>query len=196
MINKTGIQMAQNMKQFLQIVQPLPVKYGYSRGIKRSDLVVTYYQTSSIVTRGIGNHILSERETYLITVQAKTAEQCILFSQLIRRGTDGSYFEFVSDNIRKDTTVADGWINSIIVYAYVGLTVEQVAYTAEQVRQELQEIADNYIFVTSRYDETLSASFIDKLVIPPLEERTYSYAEFIALKNKYLDKLLLATMEF
>lgn len=196
MISKTALQMASSMKRFLEIVQPLPVKYGYSRGIKKGDVIVTYYQAGSMLTKGIGNQIISERQTYLVTVQTKTAEQCILYSQMIRRGTERSNVEFVSDSIRKDTTVADGWINSMIMYMYTGVEAQQLVYTAEQVRQALQEIADMYIFITSQYDETLSKSFIDKLIIPGLEDREYSYSEFISLKQKYLDKLLLTTTEY
>lgn len=196
MINASAVQMATSVKQFLEVVQPLQVKYGYSRGARTGDAVLTYYQVGSTLNKGIGNQIVSERQTYLITVQTKTAEQCLLYSQLIRRGTDRSNYEYVSDSIRRDTTVENGWINSIVIYAYTSVEAIQHMFTAEEVREELQQIADRYLFTTSIYNETVAASFIDKLKIPKLQDREYTLNEFIALKQKYLDKLLLTTIVF
>ena len=195
-MSKTAVEMATSVKQFLELVQPLPVKYGYSRGARTGEIVLTYYQVGTTLTKAIGNQIVSERQTYLITVQTKTAEQCLLYSQLIRRGTNKSNFEFVSDNTRRDSTVENGWINSIIIYVYTDVQAPQYLFTAEEVREELQLIADNYIFVTNIYNTAVANSFIDKLKIPKLQDRSYTLTEFIELKQKYLDKLLLTTIVF
>lgn len=196
MINLSTVSMATEMKHFLEIVQPLSIKYGYSRGVRKEDDIITYSYSGSTNRRGIGNQLMSERQTYIVTVQTKTAKQCLIFSELIRRGTNKSVVEFVSDNIRKDTTVKDGWINTIILYLYTGLSVAQKVYTAEEVRNVLQEIADMYIFVTSMYDETLAQSFIDRYIVPELDKDLYSYEEFIQLKQEYIDRLLLTTTEY
>ena len=119
-----------------------------------------------------------------------------MYSGLIKRGTESSFIAFVSDDLRKDTTAQDGWINTIILSAYNGLEVEQQVFTPDQVRNLLQEIADRYIFVTSMYSETVASSFIDRYIVPQLEDKNYSRAEVLALKQQYLDKLLLATTEF
>ena len=145
------------------------------------------------MTRAIGNQLIGERQTFIVTVQTKTAEQNMLYSQLIRRGTERSSVEFVSDGIRKDTTVKDGYVNTIILYIYTSVEAPQMSYTPEQVQIELQEITDRYIFITSIYNNTLSESIIDKFIVPKLDKEQYSYAEFLALKQKYLDKLLLTT---
>ena len=195
-MSKTAVEMATSVKQFLELVQPLPVKYGYSRGARTGEIVLTYYQVGTTLTKAIGNQIVSERQTYLITVQTKTAEQCLLYSQLIRRGTNKSNFEYISDSIRRDTTVENGWINSIIIYTYTSVDAGQYLFSAEEVREELQAIADNYIFVTNIYNTAVANSFIDKLKIPKLQDRSYTLTEFIELKQKYLDKLLLTTIVF
>lgn len=195
-MNKSAVEMATSVKQFLEVVQPLPVKYGYSRGARTSEVVLSYYQAGTTLTKAIGNQIVSERQTYLVTIQTKTAEQCLLYSQLIRRGTNKSNFEYISDSIRRDTTVENGWINSIIIYTYTSVDAGQYLFSAEEVREELQAIADNYIFATSQYNTTVANSFIDKMKIPKLQNRTYTLQEFIELKQKYLDKLLLTTLVF
>ena len=187
---------ATSMKSFLEIVQPLPVKYGYSRGIRTEEAYVTYRQTGSTFSKAIGNSIVSERVTYVITVQTKTAEQNMLYSQCIKWGTEGSDVEFISDDVRPDVTVKDRWINTIILRMYTVVKVQRQAFTAEEVRQELQAIADRYIFCTSIYDATLAQSFIDRLVIPALEDREYSYQEVMSLKRLYLDKLILETTQY
>lgn len=184
------------MKNFLEMVQPLPVKYGYPRSVKRGPSFVTYQDMGTEMRKSIGSSIISERKTYTITVQTKTAEQNILYSEFIKHGTDGSTIEFLSDDLRRDVTVDDGWINTIILRSYNGFDPEQKIYTAKQVHSLLQQIADSYIFVTSRYATTLEESFIDKLVVPPLEEKLYTYQEMFALKQEYLDRLILTTTEF
>ena len=195
-MNLTGKDLSMRVKDFLQIVQPLPVKYGYTRGVKRGQSFVTYQDMSSTLRVGIGGTLISERKTFTVTVQTKTAEQNLMYSGLIKRGTESSFIAFVSDDLRKDTTVQDGWINTIILSAYNGLEVEQQVFTPDQVRNLLQEIANRYIFVTSIYSETVASSFIDRYIVPQLEDKNYSRAEVLALKQQYLDKLLLATTEF
>lgn len=192
----SGKQMSIRVKTFLELVQPLPVKYGYPRGVKKGESFVTYRETTSSYRRGVGNQLISETRTYLITVQTKTAEQNLLFSDFIKHGTEKSNVVFMSDDLRKDTMVEDGWINSIIVRVHNGMSLEQQVFDANQVKNILQEIADRYIFVTSIYSSDLSTSFIDHMVVPDLEDRNYSLAEVLALKRQYLDKLLLTTTRF
>lgn len=186
----TGKELALDIKTFLEAVQPLPIHYGYARGIKTAECLVTYYVSSSTYRQGIGNHLMSQRTTNIVTVQTKTAEQNILYSEMIKRGTEGSSIVFVSDSLRKDPTVKDGWINTIILYAYTSLALRRQTYTAEEVREELQRIADHYLFVTSIYNETLAQSIIDNFIIPELPKPLYSYEEFLQLKAQYLDRLV------
>lgn len=194
---RTTLQEAELVKRFLETVQPLRPKYGYSRGVKAAEAFVTYQEMGSANVRiGIGNQLVSEKTAFVITVQTKTAKENMLYSELIRLGTQESEIEYVSDSLRPDTLVADSWINTIIVNVYNNIHSRKVVYTADEVRQELQIIADRYIFVTSIYRETLAASFIDTLVVPELEDKLYSYEEFLALKQRYFDKLLWATTEY
>lgn len=189
-----GYGLASEMKNFLELVQPNPVKYGYPRGVKRDKSFVTYQLMNTTPTIAIGNRIISERQTFVVTVQTKTALQNMIYSDLIRRGTDGKNVQFVSDDPRKDTTVEAGWINTIIMSLYTGEGVK--TYTAEEVRAMLQEIADMYIFVTSRYANSISESFIDHYDVPPIEDKEYNESEVIVLKKEYYDKLLLNTTEY
>ena len=188
------IEVASSVKNFLELVQPNPVKYGYPLGVKREKSFVTYQLMNTVPTFGIGNRIISEKQTYIVTVQTKTALQNMIYSDLIRHGTHKKNIQFVSDSLRKDTTVEVGWINTIILSVYVGLDIE--TYTAEEVRAMLQEIADMYIFVTNRYAKNISESFIDHYTVPPLEDKDYNKSEVIRLKQEYLDKLILNTTEF
>ncbi len=188
------IEVASSVKNFLELVQPNPVKYGYPLGVKREKSFVTYQLMNTVPTFGIGNRIISEKQTYIVTVQTKTALQNMIYSDLIRHGTHKKNIQFVSDSLRKDTTVEAGWINTIILSVYVGLDIE--TYTADEVRAMLQEIADMYIFVTNRYAKTISESFIDHYTVPPLEDRDYNKSEVITLKQEYLDKIILNTTEF
>lgn len=185
---------ALSVKTFLQLVQPNPVKYGYAQGVKREKSFVTYQLMNTSLSVAIGNHIFGERQTYIVTVQTKTALQNMIYSDMIRYGTNKNKVEFVSDNLRKDPSVEAGYINSIIVRVYNGLDIQM--YTAQEVRALLQEIADLYIFVTNRYDSTISASFIDHYEVPELEERYYTQSEVLQMKQEYLDRLILNTTEY
>lgn len=196
MIGLSGKQLALRVKSFLEIVQPLSVKYGYPRGVTRGESFVTYQDMGSELIRGIGNHIIGEWKSYIITVQTKTAEQNLLYSGLIKYGTEGSNFLFLSESLRKDTTVEAGWINTIMLRVFNSVDAEQQVFTADEVRAILQAIADHYIFVTSIYAPTVSASFYDSMVVPELEDKNYSLEEVLSLKQQYMDKLLLTTTEF
>lgn len=194
---RTQIARAQLVKAFLQTVQPLEVSYGYGRGIKRGRSFVTYQDAGNQTVRiGIGNTLISERGMYIITVQTKTAQENMFYSDLIKLGTEGSEIEFISESPRKDTTVKSGWINTIIVYVYNNLHANKVVYTAEEVRAMMQSIADLYIFVTSIYRQDASQSFLDKLTVPELEDRLYTYEEFLEYKVEYLDRLLYTTTRY
>lgn len=196
MINASPLLMAKTIKNFLEVATPVPVKYGYPRGIAKDNALVTYQQSNTTTSRGIGNRVVGERITYVITVQTKTATDCLLYSTMIRRATSLTNVEFVSDSIRKDVTVKDGWINTIIVYLYTGVDITQQTYTGDEVKRALQMIADRYIFVTSMYDETLAQSFIDKFTVPELPKSTYTYDEFLSLKREYIDRLIYSTTEY
>jgi len=196
MKSSTGIQLSKYVKAFLELAQPLPVKYGYSRGIKKNGGYVTYRDAGSTPTRSIGGRILSENRTYVVTVQTQTAEQNLYYSMMIKYASEGTYAEYKSDDIRKDVTVESGWINTIILNVYNVVEAASNTYTAEEVRFILQDVVDNYLFVTSVYGLTLEDSFIDSMVVPQLPKETYTYDEMIALKQEYLDKLVLLTTEF
>ena len=120
----------------------------------------------------------------------------MFYSDLIKLGTEGSEIEFISESPRKDTTVKSGWINTIIVYVYNNLHARKVVYTAEEVRAMMQSIADLYIFVTSIYRRDASQSFLDRLTVPELEDRLYTYEEFLEYKVEYLDRLLYTTTRY
>ena len=192
----TGVQLSKRVKEFLEMVQPLPVKYGYPRGIKKGDSFISYRDVGSTPTLAVGGGIISERRTYLVTVQTKTAESNLFYSTLIKFATEGSYVTFMSEDLRRDVTVEDGWINSIMLVVYNVIEPTEATYSREEVRMILQDIADNYLFVTSIYRRTLEQSFIDKLVVPQLTQESYTYQELLALKQTYLDKLVLSTTEF
>lgn len=194
-MNISGKELSTRLKQFLELNQPFPVKYGYSRGVREGKCMVSYQSMGTSLNYGIGNEMISGRKTFLVTVQSEVAEMNMLCSDFIENGIEGKNIRFISDNLRKDVTVKNGWINSIILEVYNGLEGE-VTYTADQVREILQKVADNYIFVTSQFDKTVDTSFIDELVVPELQDRTYSYSEMLQLKQNHLDKLLLASTQF
>lgn len=196
MRSKTGIQVSKSVKAFLELAQPLPVKYGYSRGVKKSSSFVTYRDAGTTPTRSIGGRIISERRTYMVTVQTKTAEANLYYSMMIKYASEGTFVEFMSDDLRKDVTVESGWINTIILSVYNVVEQASNVYTAEEVRFILQDVADNYLFVTSVYGLTLADSVIDEMVVPELPQPVYTYDEMLALKRDYLDKLVLLTTEF
>ena len=184
----------EKVKSFLELVQPLSVKYGYQRGVSSGASFITYYNMGTTLKQGLGNSLISETKTFVVTIQTKTMEQNMLYRDLIVRGTEKTEFSVVSEDLRKDVTVDAGWINTIVLRIYNSLSPEQVAYTAEQVRAILQEIADRYILLTNIYKP--GADIIDRFIVPPLEDRLYDLAEVIALKQEYLDKLLLKVTEY
>jgi hypothetical protein len=191
----SGKGMALKMKQFLELVQPLDVLYGYPRGVKSGEAFITYQDTGTELIRGIGNSIIGEWRTYFITVQTKTAEQNMYYSDFIKYGTQLAEVQFVSDNSRKDVTVEAGWINTIVLRIFNGSARSQLVFTSEEVRRLLQEIADHYLFVTSLYGRTPEESFYDSYAVQ-VEDRYYSLEEVLELKQEYLDKLVLNTTEF
>lgn len=196
MTSYTGVQISKRVKEFLELVQPLPVKYGYPRGIKKGDSFITYRAVGSTPNMAVGGRIISERRTYMVTVQTKTAESNLFYSTLIKYATEGSYISFMSEDMRKDVTVEDGWINSIMLVVYNVVEQSETVYSREEVRMLLQDIADNYLFTTSIYRGTLEESFIDSMKVPELEQEEFSYSEVLELKRQYLDKVVLSTTEF
>lgn len=196
MINLTSVQISTRVKTFLELAQPLPVKYGYPRGIKEQDNFISYQDMGTTMRVGIGNNIISERKTYAITVQTRLAEDNILYSELIKRAMEGTIIMYVSDQMRKDVLVKSGWINTILVTVYNGLDLTPKMYTPEQVRNILQDIADRYLFITSIYAQDRAQTFIDNLRVPEFEQQEYTYEEVLALKQEYLDRLLLTTTEY
>lgn len=197
LMNLDGKSVALMMKSFLEMVQPLEIVYGYPRGVKKGNAFISYRMMgTSSQNVGIGNHLIAETKTFVVTVQTKTAEQNLLYSGFITHGVEGSPVRFVSEDVRRDVTVEDGWINTIILSVFNGLDVQQKVYPKEEVRNILQEIADKYIFVTSMYATTLRDSFIDRFTVPELEKEVYSYEEVLALKQQYIDRLLLNTTQY
>ena len=191
----SGRRISLGVKRFLELAQPLSVKYGYSRGIKGKDPIVTYRDMGSSQRYAVGGKIISEKRTYLVTIQTTTAELNLYYSTMIKFAAEGSHIAFVQEDLRKDVTVEDGWINSIILSAY-NAGEDNGAYTPTEVREMLQLIADNYLFVTSIYRGTLEDSFIDSMVVPELEDKLYSYAQVLQLKQEYLDKIVLEITSF
>lgn len=190
------IDSTREMKSFLELVQPLPVKYGYVRGVVQGSSLITYRNMSASVRLGIGNQLISERVNFVITVQTKTAEQNLIYSAMIKYGTYESKVMFVSEDFRKDPTVENGWINTIIVSAYNKESVADLRFTADEVVEILQDIANRYVMITSLYREPFVDSFIDKFVVPELEERVYHFAEVLRFKQEYLDRFVLNETEY
>lgn len=184
------------MRRFLELAQPLEVKYGYIRGVAKENSFVTFRNVSSSIRRGIGNQYISERVTYVITVQTKTAEQNLIYSAMIKYATSGTNVIFVSEDLRRDTLVENGWINTIIVNVFNSADIVKLFYTKEETAALLQDIADRYLMVTSLYKDPFSESVIDKFIIPELEDRTYALWEVLKLKQEYLDRLILTTTEY
>jgi len=194
---KNPVQKSMLVKQFLEMVQPLAVKYGYVRGITRETNFITYQDLGiDNIRTGIGNTLISDTTTFVITVQTMTAEQNMFFSEMIKLGTQGTEIQLISEGLREDTTVQSGYINTLIVNVFNTLEAHKTIYTASEVRDILQKVADNYIFITSIYRWTLAQSFIDKLIVPELEDRLYSYEEMLAMKQEYLDRLLLTVTKY
>lgn len=184
------------MRSFLELAQPLEVKYGYIRGVAKENSYVTFRNVSSNIRRGIGNQYISERVTYVITVQTKTAEQNLIYSAMIKYATSETNVLFVSEDLRRDTLVENGWINTIIVNVFHSTDIVKLFYTKEETAALLQNIADRYVMITSLYKEPFSESVIDKFTIPELEDRTYALWEVLKLKQEYLDRLILTTTEY
>lgn len=183
------------LKQFLEIVQPLQVRYGYVRGIVEDTSIITYRNMSSNIRKGIGNRLISERALFVVTVQTKTAEQNLLYSAMIKYGTEESPVIFISEDLRKDVTVENGWINTIILQVYSKVGEAKVVYNRDEVEIMLQEIADRYIMVTSIYKEPFEDSVIDRFKVPELEDRFYHIDEIISLKQEYFDRYILTITE-
>lgn len=184
------------MRRFLELAQPLEVKYGYIRGVAKENSFVTFRNVSSSIRRGIGNQYISERITYVITVQTKTAEQNLIYSAMIKYATSETNVLFVSEDLRRDTLVENGWINTIIVNVFNSADIVKLFYTKEETAALLQDIADRYLMVTSLYKDPFSESVIDKFTIPELEDRTYALWEVQKLKQEYLDRLILTVTEY
>lgn len=184
------------MRRFLELAQPLEVKYGYIRGVAKENSFVTFRNVSSSIRRGIGNQYISERVTYVITVQTKTAEQNLIYSAMIKYATSETNVIFVSEDLRRDTLVENGWINTIIVNVFNSADIVKLFYTKEETAALLQDIADRYLMVTSLYKDPFSESVIDKFTIPELEDRFYPLWEVQQLKQEYLDRLILTVTEY
>jgi len=184
------------MRSFLELAQPLEVKYGYIRGVAKENSYVTFRNVSSNIRRGIGNQYISERVTYVITVQTKTAEQNLIYSAMIKYATSETNVLFVSEDLRRDTLVENGWINTIIVNVFHSADVVKLIYTKAEATALLQAIADRYVMITSLYKDPFSESVIDKFTIPELEDRFYPLWEVQQLKREYLDRLVLTITEY
>lgn len=190
------IDSTKEMKSFLELVQPLPVKYGYSRGVVKDESTISYRNTASTPRLGIGNELISERVTFVVTIQTKTAEQNLIYSAMLKYGTYKSKVMFVAEDMRRDVTVESGWINTIILTAYNRTSVDDLRFTADEVYEILQDIADRYVMITSLYRDPYELSTIDKFVVPELEDRIYHYAEVLTLKHEYLDRFVLTITEY
>ena len=184
------------MRNLLELAQPLEVKYGYIRGVAKENSYVTFRNVSSTIRRGIGNQYISERVTYVVTVQTKTAEQNLIYSAMIKYATSETNVIFISEDLRRDTLVENGWINSIILSVFNSADVVRTIYTKEEVTELLQTIADRYVMVTSVYKDPFDESIIDKFVVPELEDRLYHLSEVLQLKQEYLDRLVLTITEY
>ena len=184
------------MRNFLELAQPLEVRYGYVRGVAKENSFVTFRNVSSTIRRGIGNQYISERVTYVVTVQTKTAEQNLIYSAMIKYATTETNVIFISEDLRRDTLVENGWINSIILSVFNSADVVRTIYTKEEVTKLLQTIADRYVMVTSVYKDPFDESIIDKFVVPELEDRLYHLSEILQLKQEYLDRLILTITEY
>lgn len=184
------------MRSFLELAQPLEVKYGYIRGVAKENSYITFRNVSSSIRRGIGNQYISERVTYVITVQTKTAEQNLIYSAMIKYATSETNVLFVSEDLRRDALVENGWINTIIVNVFHSADVVKQIYTKAEATALLQAIADRYVMITSLYKDPFSESVIDKFIVPELEDRLYSLSEVQQLKQEYLDRLVLTTTEY
>ena len=184
------------VRNFLELAQPLQVKYGYIRGVAKENSYITYRNVSSSIRTGIGNQFISERVNYVVTVQTRTAEQNLIYSAMIKYATSETNVLFVSDDLRRDTLVENGWINTIILNVFNSVDAVKLIYTRQEVTKILQTIADRYVLITSLYKDPFSESIIDKLIIPELEDRLYPLEEVQSLKREYLDRFILTITEY
>lgn len=194
---KTYIQGAELIRRTLELSQPLDVLYGYPRGMQQAEAFITYQDIGTVQTvKGIGNQLIGERLAYLIVVQTNTQLQNMFYSELVKMAANGTHMLLLSESLRFDGRAKGCWKNYILVNLYNTLHPNKLIYTAQEARLELQRIADRYIFTTSIYAQSLSDSFLDRLIVPPLEDRLYSYEEVLILKQQHLDKLLLQTTNY
>lgn len=184
------------VRSFLELAQPLDVKYGYIRGVAKENSYITFRNVATSIRRGIGNQFISERVNYVITVQTKTAEQNLIYSAMIKYATSETNVLFVSEDLRRDTLVENGWINTIIVNVFNSADTMKLHYTKAETTALLQAIADRYVMITSLYKDPFSESVIDKFTVPELEDRLYPLWEVQQLKQEYLDRLVLTITEY
>lgn len=184
------------VKSFLEMAQPLEVKYGYIRGIATENSYVTYRNVTSDIRRGIGNQYISERVSFVVTVQTRTAEQNLIYSTMIKYAAAETAILFVSEDLRKDPLVENGWINTIILNAFISGLLTEGVYTKEEVFELLSRVAERYVMITSLYKDPESESIIDKFVIPTLEDRDYTLSEILQMKAEYLDRFVLTITEY
>lgn len=184
------------MRSFLELAQPLDVKYGYIRGVAKENSYITFRNASTTIRRGIGNQYISERVNYIVTVQTKTAEQNLIYSAMIKYATTETNVIFVSEDLRRDTLVENGWINTIILNVFNSVDIMKLFYTKTEATELLQAIADRYVMITSLYKDPFSESVIDKFTVPELEDRFYPLWEVQQLKQEYLDRLVLTITEY
>ncbi len=189
-----SVQSSRKVKEFLEFAQPLPVLYAHAQNTPKVEEWIVYQSMGAPeINMGIGNFFISERIMFLITIKTKTALRNMLVTDLIKVSTQGTDLRFISDNPRKGQ---QGFLNGVIISVFNSLADTAREYTEQNVREWLQKIADNYIFVTSRYGWTIGKSFIDALTIPKQKKDAYTYNELLKLKQKHLDKLLLNATEY
>lgn len=191
MISSIGIRISKQVKSFLELAQPLPVKYGYQRGVRQGDGFVTYRDIGSTIESAVGGRLISERRSYMITVQTKTAEQNLLYSYMIKLASDGSYVTIVSEDLRKDLTVEDGWINSLVVTVYNATLSDEIVLSAQDAGDLLQEAIRIYMLATKMFASASQAEAASRLAVPELNKQQYTYAEVIKMKHEAIDALVI-----
>lgn len=194
-INMTAVDVTKFMQMFLETHQPLPVIYGYGKRLQGEQEWLVYQNVGTSITQlGIGNRLIGEKVSFVVAIRTESAIRNMLYTDLLRTAVQESPVILVSEKVQTDGK--GGVVNSFMFHIYNALH-DYSAYLEERdLRALLQQIADRYILVTNRYEETIETSFIDKLILPEFEKPIYSYAEMLELKKKYLDKLLLTTTKY
>ena len=185
-----AVQISILVKQFLQFATGLDAKYSMPRQKPGNDIYLTYQLNGGQnLSRAINNELLSERKMFTATVQAERARDVQFYVDMIKQASSESAYIYVSDTVRQDPNVETGHIGTIILSYYNSFdtAAPKKIFPAEEVRKLLQAFADRLIFNTNIYSETLGDAFLDRYIVPELDDATLE--EILTLQEDIYDQV-------